>query len=109
MQVVAGQCGAQGGHHAGEVERALAAVPASVHGVLEEVLFRFEVGGFLPRTTRATVAEHGREWVAELEVSGERRDPARHPVRVLIKGVTYHALAVERVAEGWRAKVIFDI
>ena len=40
-----------------------------VHGVLEEVLFRFEVGGFLPRTARATVTERGREWLAELNLA----------------------------------------
>jgi SHS2 domain-containing protein len=80
-----------------------------VHGVLEEVLFRFEVGGFLPRIARATVTEHGREWQAELEVSGERRDAVRHPVKVLVKAITYHALAVERAGAGWRAKVIFDL
>lgn len=30
------------------------------------------------------------------------------PVREL-KGVTYHGLAVERVDDGWRARVIFDV
>ena len=40
---------------------------------------------------------------------GERYDPERHPVKVLIKGITWHALTVERSGDRWRGRVIFDI
>jgi SHS2 domain-containing protein len=42
-------------------------------------------------------------------VHGERHDPARHGLKVLVKAVTYHGLAIERAAEGYVATVIFDI
>ena len=40
---------------------------------------------------------------------GEPRDPARHPARLIVKGVTYHQLEVAPEAAGWRARVYLDI
>jgi SHS2 domain-containing protein len=40
---------------------------------------------------------------------GEPLDADRHDVHGEIKAVTYHELSVRRVAEGWRARVIFDV
>jgi SHS2 domain-containing protein len=42
---------------------------------------------------------------------GEPRDDARHPVKVLLKAVTYHGLEVGPVADSgdWRARIVFDI
>ena len=45
----------------------------------------------------------------EATAAGEPYDPERHPVKIAIKAVTYHQLAVEQTASGWRARVIFDI
>jgi SHS2 domain-containing protein len=42
-------------------------------------------------------------------VTGEKRDPEKHPVKMEIKAVTYHQLKIEQTPEGWRAWVIFDI
>jgi len=42
-------------------------------------------------------------------VIGEIRDPAKHPVRMEIKAVTYHQLKIEQTSEGWCGWVIFDI
>lgn len=41
--------------------------------------------------------------------SGEPRDAARHPPRVIVKGVTYHQLRLEKTPEGWLAEVFLDI
>jgi SHS2 domain-containing protein len=40
---------------------------------------------------------------------GEKYDPKRHRLRIEIKAVTYHRLAVEKVGDHWEASVIFDI
>ncbi len=40
---------------------------------------------------------------------GEPRDPARHPGRVVVKGVTYHQLKIGKDTEGWYAEVFLDI
>jgi protein archease len=40
---------------------------------------------------------------------GERRDPGRHQIKLLVKAITYHQLALEQTAQGWRAQVYVDI
>lgn len=40
---------------------------------------------------------------------GEKFDPSRHRAKTLVKAITYHQLAFEKVPSGWRAKVYVDI
>jgi SHS2 domain-containing protein len=40
---------------------------------------------------------------------GEPWDPHRHVCLNEVKGVTYHALVLERADQGWRAVVTFDV
>jgi SHS2 domain-containing protein len=42
-------------------------------------------------------------------VYGEAYDRARHESGVAIKAVTYHQFAIERTADGWRARVFLDL
>lgn len=79
---------------------------------LEELLYLFEVDGLLFRRahveiTEITEAGEGLSLAAVLE--GEPYEPAKHPIKVLVKGVTYHRLAAEPRGGGWYGRVIFDI
>ena len=40
---------------------------------------------------------------------GEKFDPTRHQIKLLVKAITYHQLALEKTAGGWRAQVYVDI
>jgi SHS2 domain-containing protein len=40
---------------------------------------------------------------------GEKFHPARHQLKLLVKAITYHQLALEPTANGWRAQVYVDI
>ena len=40
---------------------------------------------------------------------GEKFDPARHPVKLQVKAITYHQLALDETPEGVRARVFVDI
>ncbi len=40
---------------------------------------------------------------------GEPFDPARHRAKLLVKGITWHQLRVEREGDGWVAQVFLDI
>jgi len=40
---------------------------------------------------------------------GEKADPGRHQLKLLVKAITYHQLALEPTATGWRAQVYVDI
>jgi SHS2 domain-containing protein len=43
------------------------------------------------------------------EAYGEPRDPKRHPGKLIVKGITYHQLRVERDEVGWFCEVYLDI
>ena len=76
---------------------------------LEEHLFRFEVEKWLTRRARVTLREGDDGWRLRARVEGETYASARHPVKVLIKGITFHQLTVEPRDDGWVGRVIFDI
>jgi SHS2 domain-containing protein len=40
---------------------------------------------------------------------GERMDRARHQLRLMVKAITYHQLALEQTPQGWHARVYVDI
>jgi len=76
-----------------------------MHDLLAELLNLFVVDSFIWRDAMVE------EWEGTLRVTlrGEPFDPTRHDFRGEIKAVTYHQLSVEQGADGWRARVIFDI
>jgi SHS2 domain-containing protein len=76
---------------------------------LSELLYRFDARALLPARVSVSVARVTPAWHLEAVVDGERVDPDRHPIKVLIKAVTYHGLQVERTSVGWRGRVIFDV
>lgn len=76
---------------------------------LDELLYLWEVEGWLFRDAEVEVEEaEGRVRLAA-RARGERYDPERHPSKVLIKGITWHGLTVEPAGQGWHGRVIFDI
>ena len=76
---------------------------------LSELVYRFDVRGRLVKTARVAISREHDEWTLEATTWGETLDTERHPVRVLVKGVTYHQLSVRQTPEGWQGTVILDI
>lgn len=76
---------------------------------LDELLYRFDTEGWLPSAVQATVEDDEDGVALTARMAGERFDPSRHPLRVPIKAVTLHGLAVRHDGAVWRARVIFDI
>ena len=89
---------------------------------LNELLFLFETEEFLAREADVEITSavadigHARDaggpgdgYLMSARVRGERRDADRHPLKVLIKGITYHGLHIVRTADGYETTVIFDI
>lgn len=76
---------------------------------LSELLYRFDTRAWLTREARIEVRELDGGWELQGTLIGERHDESRHPLKVLIKGVTYHGLSVEHADDGWRAHLVFDI
>lgn len=76
---------------------------------LTELLYRFEVRNLLPVDAELSVTQSGDGWALRGRVASDTFDPERHPIKVAIKGVTYHQLEVRRLDEGWETSVVFDI
>ncbi|HEV7519198.1 MAG TPA: archease [Thermoanaerobaculia bacterium] len=79
---------------------------------LTELLYLFEVEGFLFRRAETTIEDAEGGVRLRAVAWGEPRDDARHPIKVLLKAVTYHGLEVGpkgEAGEVWRARIIFDI
>jgi len=76
---------------------------------LTELLYAFESEGLLFRRAEVDVAAAAGGFRLVADAHGEPRDDARHPIKVLVKAVTYHGLVIEETAQGFRARVVFDI
>jgi SHS2 domain-containing protein len=76
---------------------------------LSELLYRFDTRGWLTRQADVEIRERDGGWHLQGTLLGEKHDPARHPVRVLIKAVTYHQLQIVEREGMWAANVVFDI
>jgi SHS2 domain-containing protein len=87
-----------------EIELEAAEPPDLLVSALSELLYRSEVGDVA--YTNLAVRTDGNHLVIEAEA---------HPVHALelrgppIKAVTYHDLRCEPTADGWFARVIFDV
>jgi len=93
----------------GYEERRLVLEGESLAGLLRawlrEVLFWQEVEGFaLSTVSEIAIEPEGVQLEARVLGGPPLGDPERE-----IKGVTWHGLAVRTTAEGWTARIIFDV
>jgi len=73
---------------------------------LSELLYLQDAEGWLFRDFEViSLSDKSIQAVAR----GEKFDPARHQVKLLVKAITYHQLVLEETARGWRAQVYVDI
>jgi SHS2 domain-containing protein len=76
---------------------------------LNELVYRFDVDRLVVARADVRVIDAGGAWRLDATVLGEPLDEARHPVRVLVKGVTYHQLGIGDVDGALETTVVFDI
>ena len=74
-----------------------------------ELLYRFETEQLLVAAARPCVTEQDGRWRVEAEIFGEIRDRTRHPIKVLVKAVTFHGLRIEHGPDGYETLLVFDI
>jgi SHS2 domain-containing protein len=74
-----------------------------------ELLYRFEAAGWLVAAAQPRVTRDGDRWRLYAFIEGEKRDPARHPIKVLVKAATYHGLHLTETPEGYDTLLVFDI
>jgi len=73
---------------------------------LREVLYLFNGEGLILTACRIERIDD-RNLIAG--VCGERYNNKKHRARIEIKAVTYHQATVEKTADGWKGKVVFDV
>ena len=73
---------------------------------LGELLFWFATDRFVPVEVAFEVVTPTE---AKGQVRGTRFDPTRHAPGTEIKGLTYHQFELKQIADGWEARVIFDV
>jgi SHS2 domain-containing protein len=76
---------------------------------LSELLYRFDTRAWLTADAQIQVRERDGGWELQGTLIGERHDSSRHPLKILIKAVTYHGLHVRRDDGTWSANVVLDI
>jgi len=91
------------------VELSATAVDLLLVDWLNDLIYRFETAELLVARVDISVMEHAGEWTVRGSARGERLDPARHPIRTLVKAATYHALEVIRSGDEWRATFVLDV
>lgn len=75
---------------------------------LRELLFLFSVRGFIPRQVEILTFDTDQVLVKAV-LSGETYDSERHGLKLEIKTPTYHQFVVEKLPDGYRATVVFDV
>lgn len=73
---------------------------------LSEILYRIDADGRLFHDF--DVGIHGDRSLTAI-AHGEPFDPGRHQVKLQVKAITYHQLALDETPAGWRAQVYVDI
>lgn len=80
--------------------------PSLLVNWLSEVLYLYDAEHWLWRDFDV---KHATERSLQAVARGEKFDPARHRIKLMVKAITYHQLALEKTADGWRAQVYVDI
>jgi len=92
------------------VERVIRVSSASAEDLLVDWLGEvITLSGIHGEVYGAVRIERSGEWFAEGVLLGEKADPSKHGFRFDVKAATYHRLAVEKKADGYRGRVIFDL
>ena len=73
---------------------------------IDECLYVHDIEGFVVRDIAMTVCT---DTLAHGVLHGEPLDRARHPVGTVVKGATYHTVAVEAREGGHHVRVIVDV
>lgn len=76
-----------------------------LHDWLSELLFTFSTRRLVFCEFQVKINPNGLDASAQ----GEPLDLHRHTLDVEVKAITWHALKVERTADGWMAEVIVDV
>jgi SHS2 domain-containing protein len=73
---------------------------------LSEIVYLFDAGVFAPRDFHV---HHVSPQRLHATCAGEKRDPQRHPWKLIVKAITYHQLEIIEKPGHWETAVFVDI
>ncbi|KAF0154003.1 MAG: cytoplasmic protein [Syntrophaceae bacterium] len=73
---------------------------------LREILYLFNGEALIIGTCKITKCGNKK---LDARLLLEPYNKKKHVIKTEIKAVTYHGLSVERIKNGWRARIIFDV
>lgn len=76
---------------------------------LEEFIYYKDSEQLLLRAQRVQIDSKDGNYYLTALTCGETLDPERHQQRVDVKAVTLHRFELEKIEDGWTARVILDI
>lgn len=76
---------------------------------LNDLVYRLDTAGLVVARVKVSVTEDAGAWTVRGTVDGETLEPARHPIKTLVKAATYHALEVVRAGDEWQATFVLDV
>ena len=74
--------------------------------LMDEFLYLNDVEFLVPR--RIEISVDPENFTAEARCVGERFSRETHEVGIAVKAVTYHMMKIEKEADGWRVRMVFD-
>ena len=76
---------------------------------LDELIFLLQTQELVPVTSKVVLTELPAGWELRAMVATAPLEPEAHRWRGEIKAATFHGLAIEPEADGWRARIILDV
>jgi len=73
---------------------------------IDECLYVHDIEGFVVHDVELTACT---DTLAHGRLRGEPLDPGRHRLGTVVKGVTYHQVALRRLETGHEARVTIDV
>jgi len=80
-----------------------------LHDFLQKLLFFKDANYELHRVKKIHLTNEQDGYKIRAQLVGEPIDSMRHRMRVDVKAVTFHRLAVVECTSGWRATVVLDV
>jgi SHS2 domain-containing protein len=74
--------------------------------LMDEFLYLNDVEFLVPR--RIEISVDLQNFTAMARCVGERFSRETHEVGIAVKAVTYHMMKIEKEADGWRVRMVFD-
>jgi SHS2 domain-containing protein len=76
---------------------------------LNDLVYRLDTAGLIVARVQVSVIDEAGGWAVRGTVTGDSLEPARHPIKTLVKAATYHALEVVRAGDEWQATFVLDV